>query len=173
MAAAVGLGGCSSGATPESTPTQSWGPNSYADYQSAYADWAPKYVTCARKYGADAVLHPNGSISNAVAEGRPEKELLDASCVDEVGSPPKPPPLTPELLRGQYALLVREAECLRRQGYTISEPPSRDEWVENYSFESWDPLVEVQKAGLDVEAADVKCPQPDSAEAWRIGYGSS
>ncbi len=167
------LAGCTTGGSPVASPSTSWGPDSYDHYEAAYADWAPRYIACARKYGADAKELPDHAIDNAFAEGRPVKDFLDAECVDEVGERPKPPPATAELLQGLYVLYLEEAQCLREQGYDISQPPSQDEWVENYSGESWNPLMDVYLAGFDVQTADGKCPQPDEAEAWRLGYSGS
>ncbi|MGC4175793.1 hypothetical protein [Demequina sp.] len=170
LATVTMIAGCQSGVSGSASPSQNWGPDSYDNYQESYADWAAKYVVCAREFGAAAILHPDGTITDAVAEGRPTKELLDADCIAEVGSPPEAPGLTPEFLSGLYVLFVEEAKCLREHGYTISEAPSQEDWVENYGAASWDPLVDVDHAGLDVSAADAKCPQPDRALAWRIGY---
>lgn len=134
-----------------------------------FADWAPKYVECARSYGADARLVGNGSISVPYAPGRPVDQGLDADCVREVGYPPSVPPRTDAFLRGLYELLVEQAECLRDHGYVISEPPSRQEWVETYGGYSWNPLADVNSAGLAVIEADRTCPQPDPREAERRG----
>lgn len=136
-----------------------------------FADWASRYVDCAREYGADARLNEQGSIENAVGEGRPVREGLDADCIDRVGSPPEPPPLNDEFLAGMFELFVEQADCLRAAGYVISEPPSREEWVENYDGYSWNPLMDVYNAGEDVQAADGLCPQPEPREAERRGAG--
>ncbi len=150
----------------EAAPTAS----NYVEFDSMWADWASLYVECARKYGADAEFNPvDGSINNAYAPGRPLTQGLDADCVEELGSPPESPPLTDAFLRGLYELFLVQADCLRAHGYVISEPPSAQEWVENYSGESWNPLMDVHNAGLPVHEADGLCPQPDPVEAERIG----
>jgi len=173
VVAALGLASCAIDSSPNQFAGQTWGPASYSEYEAARAEWGAKYVVCARKYGAAAILHPDGTITDAVAQGRPTTALLDAGCIDEVGPPPESPPLTPELLKGLYAMLVRQADCLREKGYDISNPPSERTWAENYSLDSWNPLLDVRNAGLDVATADGKCPQPDIGEAWRTGYASS
>ena len=150
-------------ATPAPTPI------SQAQFAEMSADWSGRYIECARKYGADAHLTNQGSIANPYAEGRPVTNGLDAGCLAEVGDPPAAPPLTPEFLRGLYLEYVDEAACLRRNGYTISDPPSQDAWVEGYSGKSWNPLMDVALAGQDVASADGLCPQPDPVEAERRG----
>lgn len=142
---------------------------SYDQYDAMHADWANAYVECVRRAGADAQLTDDGSIRNATVPGRQTEEGLDAGCVEEVGHPPDVPAPTDAFMKGLYELLVDQAECLRAHGYTISEPPSRDEWVENYDGYSWNPLLDVNSAGLDVQEADHVCPQPQPREAERLG----
>lgn len=150
-------------AAPEAAPT------SYADYDRVFADWAPAYVECAREFGAAAQQTDDGGIANPVAAGRPVEDGLDAECIDRIGPPPSAPPLTPAFLRGYYRLLVEQADCLREHGYTISEPPSEDSWVESYDGYSWNPLLDVNAQGKDPGTADGLCPQPDPLEAERLG----
>lgn len=165
----LAISGCSDATSDASAANPSPRPTSYEQYNELFADWAPRYVECARKYGADARLLDNGSISGAYAQGRPVADGLDAACVKEVGLPPNVPKLTDSFLAGMYELFVKEAQCLRDHGYVISLPPSRREWVENYGGDSWDPLMDVNNAGRDVEEADGLCPQPDPREAEQLG----
>lgn len=165
-ACALTLGACGTG---EDEPSPQPTPTSQAQFAQLMADWSGRYIECARRYGADARLTDQGSIANAYAEGRPVTNGLDADCVAEVGDPPVAAPLTPEFLRGLYLELVDQAACLRENGYAVSEPPSRDAWVEGYSGESWNPLMDVHLAGEDVVRADAACPQPDPVEAERRG----
>ncbi|MBX3104448.1 MAG: hypothetical protein IT191_01190 [Microbacteriaceae bacterium] len=134
-----------------------------------FADWASKYIDCAREFGADARLLPGGSISNAYAPGRPVKDGLDAKCLEAVGPAPYPPPLTNNFLIGLYELLVKEGDCLRAHGYNISQPPSRQQFVENYGAESWYPLSEVDRERPGDIAADSLCPQPNPRDAEELG----
>lgn len=143
----------------------------YAQYDDLFADWAPRYIECARRYGADAKLSESseGSIENAYAEGRPVEQGLDADCLAEVGAPPSPPPLTDAFLSGLFQLYLVQADCLRDNGYAISSAPSEAEWVETYDGYSWNPLMDVHEAGGDVWKADQLCPQPDPREAELLG----
>ncbi|WAB82908.1 hypothetical protein OVN20_07240 [Microcella daejeonensis] len=167
-AGALLLGGCASSADEESAPEAL---ASYEEFDQVYADWSSQYIDCAREFGAAAERTDDGGIENAVGEGRPVREGLDADCIDRVGSPPEPPPLNDAFLAGMFELFVEQADCLRAAGYVISEPPSREEWVENYDGYSWNPLMDVYNAGEDVQAADGICPQPEPREAERRGAG--
>lgn len=144
-------------------------PSSQEEFAQISAEWSDRYIACARSFGADAKLLPNGSINQPVAQGRETRMGLDAGCLEEVGEPPEAPPLTDQFLRGWYLLLLEQAECLRAEGYAVSEPPSMQEYVENYSGESWYPLVEILEATGDIADAEGKCPQPDPVEAERRG----
>lgn len=141
----------------------------YEEFDAQFADWAPRYVECAREFGADALLDDRGAIENAVGDGRPVSEGLDADCIERIGSPPEPPPLNDAFLAGMFELFVEQARCLTGAGYVISEPPSREEWVENYDGYSWNPLTDVHDAGRDVEEADGLCPQPEPRAAEQRG----
>jgi len=162
------LGSCASASAPGPAVERP-----QAAFAQAYADWAPRYVECARSFGANAELLPDGAIQNPVGEGRATTDGLDSECLDAVGPEPEAPPLTDELLVGLYVLFVDQADCLRAAGYPVAEPPSQREWVENYGPESWAPLLDIMQAGGDAgEAMDV-CPQPDPVEAERIGIEQS
>lgn len=147
------------------TPTAT----SYSQYDQMFADWAPRYVDCARKYGANASIGPDQSINIPYAQGRPVKDGLDAECLKEIGPPPETPPLTQSFLVGLYELLVKQADCLRDHGYTIPPPPSRQVWVENYGAGSWDPLMELYAVNPEDDIAMVSCPQPNPRDAEELG----
>lgn len=161
------LVGCAAG-TPGSGE-RGGRPATYEEYDALFADWAPRYVACARQYGADARVTGNG-ISSPFAEGRVVQDGLDAECLKQVGPPPQAPELTDAFLRGLYQLFVEQAACLAENGYPIPDPPSRDSWVESYGGDSWNPLGEVDRLySADWDAAARLCPQPDPREADRVG----
>ena len=165
----IALAGCAAPAAPIDDAA----PQSHAEYAEAYADWLPRYIDCARSFGANAEALPDGAIQSPVAPGREAVYGLDAECVEQVGEPPAAAPLTDAFLVGLYELLVEQADCLRAAGYEISEPPSRVEWVENYGGGSWAPLVDVMESDRDAADANRVCPQPDPVEAERIGIEQS
>lgn len=141
-----------------------------AEYWATVADWQVAYVECARAHGADAEILNGNSIQNPVAEGRPVEGGLDAECVAEVGATPVAPPASEALLIGLYELHLVQADCLEAEGYAISDPPSREAWVENYGGGSWDPLVDVQQVEGTVMVGLELCGQPDPVEAERRGF---
>lgn len=163
--------GCGLESSPE--PGAASSPESYEEYDTLLGDWANAYVECARSYGADArVVEDAGgevTITSAYAQGRPVQDGLDAECVDDVGAPPQAPPLTAEYLAGLYELYVEQAACLRAAGYSVSDPPSRTTWVEGYSGESWNPLMDVFESTGSTFEAQSACPQPDPRDAERRG----
>lgn len=168
VVAAVSLGSLGSGCTPEA-PSSPETPQSQAEFAQLTAEWNDRYVACARRFGAAAEILPNGSINQPYAPGRETRMGLDAGCLDEVGEPPPAPPVTEQFLRGWYVLLVEQAQCLRAAGFTVSDPPGMQEYVENYSGDSWYPLVDILKTHGDISAAEAACPQPDPVEAERRG----
>lgn len=152
---------------PVEEPTED--PSAQARFEEAKMDWAQRFVDCLRALGVDAQVTVDGGITKPSVPGRPATGGLDQGCLDEVGEPPAAPPASQALLRGLYELYVEQAACLRDAGYTVSDPPSQDVWVESYSGESWDPLWEAIEAGADPAEAQRQCPQPDPVEAERRG----
>lgn len=159
--------GCARGDL-EDTDTPSATAHSYDEYDTLFADWAPRYADCVREAGGNPRIVGN-SIENAVVPGRAVDGGLDLQCLQAVGAPPEAPTLTDEFLGGLYELYVEQAECLEMASWSIPAPPSRQEWVENYGGESWAPLVELMKQGEDVAQAQEQCPQPTPNEAERTG----
>lgn len=168
----LGLTACTS-PTDQSATSSGQTASDYVQYDSIFSDWAARYIECARRFGADAKLTKAGGIDQPYARGRPVQEGLDAECLEEVGQPPKTPPLNDAFLAGLYELYVRQATCLRGHGYAISKPPSREQWVENYGADSWNPLMDVNSAGSDVQEADGTCPQPEPRKAEQLGNSIS
>lgn len=168
----LGLTACTSPAG-QSAASSGETASDYVQYDAIFSDWASRYIECARSFGADAQLTKDGGITQPYAKGRPVKEGLDAECLKEVGPAPDTPPLNDAFLAGLYELYVQQAACLREHDYAISAPPSREQWVENYGAKSWNPLMDVNKSGRDVQEADSMCPQPEPREAERLGNSFS
>lgn len=169
------LAGCSSastdaGASPAATPAAT--ASSQEQFQQMTAEWNQLYVACARKFGANAQVNSDGTISQPYAPGRPTTDGLDADCVKQLGSPPPAPAPSHALLRGSYVLLVQQAACLKKHGYAISQPPPQEVWVDTYSGTSWYPLNDVANSGGDVMSAMRLCPQPDPVAAEKLGQQS-
>lgn len=88
LTAACGAGG-ENVPTPDAVTAEN-----YDEYDSLYVDWNSRYVQCVNDAGGNARVNSAGSIENAYEPGRALTEGLDALCVDAVGRPPEPPPLT-------------------------------------------------------------------------------
>jgi hypothetical protein len=90
-----------------------------------------------------------------------------AACQAKAAKAYPPAPMSERAIRERYALEVQTRECLIGQGYDISEPPSEQTWVEQFSNSSkglWLPYWEIftqskLNAGA-VAALKVKCPDP-------------
>lgn len=128
------------------------------------------YVGCLRDKGVDAKLVEgrNGQLPSIEPAYGPGAELwegmLDLACVEAVGEPPQPPEPTREFTAAYYDLMVLQAECLRAEGYAVSEAPPKDEWVEGGGPPVWDPVTQIMDAAVDVEGALDSCPDPVGIE---------
>lgn len=136
------------------------------EFYTVQTEWTEAYVDCLRDKGVDAVirLNPDGTVGSFDPAYGPDAELwegiLDLACVEAVGEPPEPPEPTTEFYEAYYDLSVEHGECLKENGYMISDPPSKDEWVEGGGPPVWSPSSEIIALELDVEGALQVCPEP-------------
>jgi hypothetical protein len=76
--------------------------------------------------------------------------------------------ITAKQAEGFYDKLVASAECLRGLGFEISEPPSRQAFVETLvggELPAWAPYSQLIQMGAsrdEFETAEKECPQPTS-----------
>lgn len=162
------LGACGTPDDSEISTATAPTAKTYDEYDLLQADWSSRYVQCVREAGGEARI-VGESIDRPLVPGREERGGLDAVCLDQVGEPPLTPPLSESFLAGLYELLSDQADCLRAEGYDVPEAPSRQEWVESYSGESWNPLGAVHASGRDVHEAARSCPQPSPNDAEARG----
>jgi hypothetical protein len=68
----------------------------------------------------------------------------------------------------EYYLVLRE--CLIAEGFDVSEPPSKDYFVENYLTDPWSPYLGL-RAGPAWETIQYTCPQTPAGGwgAWQPG----
>lgn len=59
-------------------------------------------------------------------------------CRERSGPYPEILPETHEELSALYNLKLEAKEYLEAPGVTVSEPPSRQQWIEDYTSDSWD-----------------------------------
>jgi hypothetical protein len=82
---------------------------------------------------------------------------ISKECADEVGPPPIRPPDEIDA-RHMYDLALRQAQCLRDLGLDVSEPPSRESWVD--TFLAGDPPWTPYDGRTMPESALTTCPDP-------------
>lgn len=107
----------------------------------------------------------NGGAHISVPEEQEEVfEIDDQACMRESGrSALGAPTVSAEDAAALYDLLLPVADCVRRLGYPVTDPPSKQSFVDNlvaYPIPSWHPYSEAVKLG---KLADVEknCPVPD------------
>lgn len=168
MALILGLGAISLLAACAQEAEDETQPSSQTEYYEHMNDWADRYVQCLRDRGVDAriVVQEDGlpSISPAVAPGTDPSELwngmLDPACIESAGEPPELPAATEDFKVAAYQLASEQAECLRQNGYVVSEAPSLEQWVEEWDGARWDPVGEAGENGHDVFELTAACPDP-------------
>lgn len=85
-------------------------------------------------------------------------------CELEIGVLPRPEPATPDEAGAEYDRQLAIADCLRTNGYPVSDPPSRDLYVADYNdpegthWLAFDLITSTQPRDVYLAAATV-CPQ--------------
>jgi len=117
---------------------------------------------------AQVQLSDDGGVSANIPEDQSDAYNEDQdACNAEAGARYPFPQVTEKSLRERYALEVENRECLMGEGYTISEPPSVDVWIDQINGSSadvWLPYYEVLTSS-DVNTGNLaalyeKCPDP-------------
>lgn len=64
-------------------------------------------------------------------------------------------------MRDRYQYLLQVRQCLMELGYTISEPPSVDAFIESWATGPWSPYSDVVDVANREQWAEAneKCPQ--------------
>jgi len=141
--------------SPDPGPAEVWG-------TSRQMQQADLLEACMLEHGIPTIRQ---GIAVGFKVPREQQESYEAALrvcsatVDE--ALPEPPVLTG---RDYYEALVDAAECLRRLGYSIGDPPSLDSFLESLSSNRppWSPYLDLpdsmsQQAWNEALAA---CPQP-------------
>jgi hypothetical protein len=124
---------------------------------------------CMQEAGwSNLILDADGSISGHVPVEQSAKYDADqAACQAKAAKAYPPAPMSERAIRERYALEVQTRECLIGQGYDISEPPSEQTWVEQFSNSSkglwlpyWEIFIQSKLNAGAVAALKVKCPDP-------------
>lgn len=153
----------SGGAVAVPSPEESW-PSGLSRKQEAQlmVEQQDRYVSCMRGEGI--------RIERSDEPGRPWITFFDGlddatvqqirtACRERSGPEPEIVPATRQELSALYDLKLEAKKCLEARGVTVSEPPSRQQWIEDYTSDSWDLW-----SPLGSEAAFAHsnfCPDPD------------
>lgn len=113
-------------------------------------------------------LDDDGSFSGDIPPDQSDQYDADnADCQTTVESKYPLPKMSDSAIRERYALELKTRDCLIAQGYTISDPPSEQVWIEAFTSnpsELWLPYFEVftQTQVGAAEEAELKtiCPDP-------------
>lgn len=151
---------------PEPEPEPEGAPAVSGLDMSAYDDGVEEYIErialCIEAEGIAVRRFPDGSLqplpSDAMEEDQRRRVL--EGCSDEYT--PEGPEVTPAFLGRWYDELLVAAECLRAQGVSVPEAPSREQFIES---PSWHPHASAgQAAGYSATEARAfrqACPEPD------------
>ena len=126
-------------------------------------------VKCLADAGWNVELDGEGGFS---AHFTPEQgDAFDAalrSCEAKLGEHPPVPRLTDAEIRALFDYQAHDLrDCLIGLGYTISEPPTVDEFVDSYYIHPWHPYTDLAPQLSDVtserivelERVNALCPQ--------------
>ena len=122
-------------------------------------------VECLAPLGWDVHVSGEGYGATVPAEQYDQYELDVAACRAQFDYGRI---VTPLVANSWYDKLVASADCLRDQGYWISQPPSREVFVGQLEAEQlpdWDPYAEVFDTSggpASVREAQSACPAPTS-----------
>jgi len=116
----------------------------------------------------DLQFRDDGSISGETPEEQQDAYNSDwDACSAEAEAAYPFPEVTEKSLRERYDLEVENRECLMDAGYTISEPPSVDVWIDQVNGRSagvWLPYGEVMASSTfdstKLSALYEACPDP-------------
>lgn len=185
VALTFGVLSCSSSDGQESTRVEetevNLGPGSGSeqaagDYRPLGAEknnaWVRKMVDCLNDGGFKAeAFESSPGIMGFQQAGQAQQQAsawsngID-SCQTKVGKPPELPRFTDSQLSNLYDFYLRQKDCLVGEGYTISDPPSRDTFVNTYySSDPWGPYADIGRVSPTTMAdLESKCPQQPTAE---------
>lgn len=125
---------------------------------------------CMTDEGWDVALNEFGEITSDHAADQVDEYGADLeSCWAKHGFDKPPPPMDRTTAGEFFDLLVASATCLEDLGYSITEPPSREAYVDGLVADGaviWDPYADIADLVTDEEwdAARRSCPQPERTD---------
>lgn len=118
---------------------------------------------CMSDRGWEVVVEEGSGYEVTVPEDQDEQFFADhASCVEFFGYPSGPVQVTAEEAAALYAELLEVADCVRSEGYEVSDPPSERAFVEalvSKPIPIWHPYYAVSNMGKSAaDALEQACP---------------
>jgi hypothetical protein len=115
-------------------------------------------VRCVNDQGFAVTLDPDGGIGYASVPAE-QNQLADAvyyACKAGLRLE-SPGPMSVEQLEEAYAYMVALAGCLEDQGYSVSDPPSLDAYIDSQGY--WNPYSDLSVPLSDWVPLNRVCPQ--------------
>lgn len=164
--------------TTSPSPTNADSGGTATDYTPIGAEennaWVRKMVDCLQQAGFSAKAFESsqgmlGFQNTAATQQADAWSKGITRCETQVGAAPELPRFTTEQLGRLYDFYLRQMDCLTAEGFTISEPPSRDTFVATYySSDPWGPYADVGRISpTTLSELETKCPQQPTAEDLR------
>lgn len=159
---ALALVACSSNSTSQVTSRSTDSPAtpslSRQEEYRAQLEWNDRLLACFRAEGIETTEIPGGGVELGT-EGLSDEafQALSERCESQAGPPVIPAPLTDEEARQQYGWELETRECLIEEGFTVVEPASEQQFVEDVMAQrpSWSPYDGIE----DIPGAQAACPQ--------------
>jgi hypothetical protein len=158
----AGCGGTATGdsnTSPRSTPPSPHASTAAPDMNAPMA----ALRDCVADAGFAATLLPDLTleVQQSLSQSKAAAERIIRECEDKVIAdgryPPPPAPPTQAELLAQYAALHDLKTCLEKQGFTIAEPVSIDQFLETKGA-AWHPYSSLPPDAF--ARAEETCPQP-------------
>lgn len=141
--------------------------------EAAIREYASSKEQCINEAGFRAEMQDDGGLR--IYEPPPEQkqawEEVIRACEEELGPVPGYEPLTAEQLSILYDLELERADCLEENGYTVSEPSTRETFIaQSRALQDgevddddwpWSPSTGIN----DPESIEL-CPQPSADDVY-------
>lgn len=125
------------------------------------AEWNDRVMACMRDAGYEVTPLGDGSyeinVGSESEDAFAAADRIEAACGDAVGPYPTPAPITPDEASALYDANLEAKQCLESQGVVVSEPPSRETFIEAYLGMTVAPWSPYDGVGSSYDAV---CPQP-------------
>jgi hypothetical protein len=153
-------GGLSPGpASPSLLPSVA---TSVTVFRGSRDEWLARLHGCLRDRGWSITPTDDGGWRIDVPNGQQGAySSAREECIAELGPMPSTPVLTESDIRERYAYLVRARQCLIDLGYSITDPPTVERFLDTWASGPWSPYIELgdQTSPAEWEVANRACPQ--------------